>query len=577
MRNLVHSHQTLKPIRLGVMLYCMFCSVNAIAVTQTQRFEPNIPRPQLPSLIPSQPATPALPLSPEADEINTNSDTKVSVQSFNFTGNQHISSEVLAGLLKPYLNQALSFKQLNEAAKQVRNYYREQGYLLAQVYFPKQNIQNQHLEIAVLEGQLGEIRVTSANAASTEAAVSPLLGRMATYQLEANKVIREQNLVRNVNTLNALPGIDATAQLNPGAQVGSSDVSITLTSEQTWHAYFAFNTYGNRFTGRETFLAGLAFNNPLNLGDQLSLGVRTTQNQGLNSLNLNYITPVHASGTLLNLALSTTEYRLGRELSPLKASGKAHYASAYIDQPLYRDGHKSLGLRLGGQHKYLDDEVSLFALNNERAISHLELGLLGDWTNASGKVNYQSQLSFSMGHLSFEDNAAEASDQQTINTKGDFYKWNLGLVRSQLFEHGFSWQMRADLQWANQNLDSAEKMSIGASNRWRAYAELPGQADQGWVVSNELRRPWFLNAFFQNKSLNVLSPYVFYDFGKGRINKDALSQDNHLTTIHWGLGLDMAFKNQWLFDLSFSEQKRVLQGSAGESEQQLWGQLKKAF
>lgn len=532
----------------------------------------DIPRPQ-----------PALPLQPRPAEIKQQErpayrpaagaeSVKLRVARFVFSGNRAFSTEQLRVLLNDYIGHESDINALNQAVKIITDFYRKNGYFLAQAYLPAQDIRENAVEIAVLEGALGGLGLNGAEKLNGD-----FLGKMAAYHFKTGDTISEQNLVRNVTLLNSLPAIRASAQLNPGEAIGSSDVDIELQPLPAMEGYIAANTYGNRFTGREVLLAGLRLNNPAGRGDQLSVGLKNSRDDGQRGFNLGYLIPVHESGTLLNLGYNYVDYKLGGPFKQLKAKGDSQYFSAGLDQPLMRNAQGGLSAHVGGAYKRVDDDVSAFLLNNRRNVSNIDLGLFGDWFNNQGDVSYQAGLNLRAGRVDFKDAFAESLDATGAKTEGDFLKYNLVASRVQYFSNGVSLALRADYQYASKNLDSVEKIVIGGINRWRAFAELPSQADTGYMAGAELRKSIAVGPKLANLLLEGISTYGFVDFGRGKINRDALSDDNHVKSIHYGAGVDMAFSRKWLLGISVSHQARKFDGVSQENETRVWGQLQKDF
>jgi len=73
------------------------------------------------------------------------------------------------------------------------------------------------------------------------------------------------------------------------------------------------------------------------------------------------------------------------------------------------------------------------------------------------------------------------------------------------------------------------------------------------------------------------SPYVFFDYGRGIIDHNALSNDNHVRSSHYGAGIDVQFAKKWMLDLAVSHQKSKIEGVDSESETRAWGQIRTEF
>src|SRR5947207_1133723 len=104
--------------------------------------EPVLPQPAEPK--------PALPVAPQL---------RVKVQQFSFTGNTLYSEAQLQPLVEEFIGKELDFEGLNEAATNVRAFYRARGYFLAQAYLPQQAIRNGSVEIGIIEGRIGQVEL----------------------------------------------------------------------------------------------------------------------------------------------------------------------------------------------------------------------------------------------------------------------------------------------------------------------------------------------------------------------------------------------------------------------------------
>lgn len=559
-----------------ILVFACLCLLNISGFSQAAPSLPdfaNIPRAE-----PVQPAPKAVPTEIKQQEKPAyepnvgDKEIKLVIQNFSFSGNQSFSNAQLSILLKDYVKRELGLRELNQATKIITDHYRKNGFFLAQAYLPAQEINENSVEIAILEGKFDELKLNGA-----EQLNQAFLQKMAAYKLEQGDAISENNLVRNIVLLNSLPGLRATAQLNPGAEIGSTNVEIELQPLPSWQAYFGANTYGNRFTGREVLLAGASLNNLAGVGDQLNLNLKSSNDEGQRGFQLSYYTPVHESGTLLNLGYNYIDYKLGGAFKVLKASGDSQYFNIGLDQPLVRNAQHGLTARLSSSYKLISDEVSAFALDNRRDIKAVDAGLFGDWSDDTGDASNQLGVNIRSGWVDFKDDFAQTFDETGLKTEGSFIKYNLVASRVQYFKNGFSLALRADYQATNKNLDSVEKMSIGGINRWRAFAELPSLADAGLMAGIEIRKRIPANKSLASLLLVEVSPYGFFDAGRGKINQKPSSNDNHVKSIHYGLGLDAAFKKDWLLNLTVSHQNRDFDAAVAENETRVWGQLQKEF
>jgi hemolysin activation/secretion protein len=318
-------------------------------------------------------------------------------------------------------------------------------------------------------------------------------------------------------------------------------------------------------------------NNLLGIGDQFLMSLKRANDGGQRGTQLAYYTPVHASGTLLSLNYSYTDYELGGAFEALQAEGDSQYINIGLSQPLFRDSVKGISALFNITRQKINDEVGVVSLKNKRDVDSIDIGLLGDWTSKAQDAVYQLGANARFGDVDFQNAVAKTLDATGSKTEGHYAKLNLNATRVQYFDYGLSLNIYADYQLGNQNLDSAEKMTIGGINRWRGFAELPALADSGIMTGVELRKRITANQSLGTLLLVGLTPYVFADFGRGKVNQDPAASDNHVESTHYGLGMDLAFKNNWFLNVTGSHQTRDYEGTGAENETRFWGKLQKDF
>ena len=474
----------------------------------------DIPRAEQPKVLPSvRPAEIKQSNQPAYQPKQSDVEIKIRVKAFTFTGNQSFSTETLNALLVDFTEAEIGINALHEATKRVTNYYRQQGYFLAQAYLPAQDIKAELVQIAVIEGSLDQLTLVAPDDID-----QAYLSSVARYQLKQGNTVSEHNMVRNVTLLNALPGVDATAQLNPSDKVGSTDVEISVEALPKLQAYLGANTYGNPFTRREVVIAGASWNNPLGRGDRMNLNLKRSKNNGQRGLDLGYIVPIHASGTLLNVRYNYIDYKLGGAFKALGAEGESQYVDIGIDQPILRDARKGLTFTAGTSFKEVNDELKATGFENRRNLVSLNLGLLADWLSEAGDISYQLAANVRTGRVIFKDDVAKIIDETGAETAGGFIKYGLSANRTQYFANGLSLALRGDYQRASKNLDTVEKISTGGINSWRRFAELPSLADSGFVVGADLRKQIPASDAL-SKWLIDMTPYTFIDVGRGKLNQ----------------------------------------------------------
>ena len=103
-----------------------------------------------------------------AQGITPSVTSKVLIKTVRITGNIVIGTAELEPIIQSYVGKELDLSELEKIAQTITEEYQRRGYTLARAYVPEQEINNGVVEIAVLEGRVGQIDVTGNKSYSTE-------------------------------------------------------------------------------------------------------------------------------------------------------------------------------------------------------------------------------------------------------------------------------------------------------------------------------------------------------------------------------------------------------------------------
>jgi hemolysin activation/secretion protein len=505
---------------LGALLLLPAAGALAQTVPDAGRAIGDLERPHL-NLPPRQPLDLHLPEEEEAPDPAASADTtRVAVSAFHITGNTAIDASTLTALLADLAGRELSLAELRAAARRITRLYREQGYPLARAWLPRQEIQAGMVRIDVMEGRFGEVRIDNRSTLR-----APALAPLET--LEPGAAVRAEPLERALLLTRDLAGVAVKSTLQPGASVGTTDLLVELTPADRTSGSLELDNFGNRYTGEWRLGANLEVANPLGLGDRLNLrllGSEESQWYG----RVGWQGSAGPWGTRLGAAYSRMRYELGRDFTALQATGLASIASLWVTQPLVRRRDVSLYAALQFDDKRLRDDVGRFASHQQKRSQVWSATLSGNASDglAGGGLSSFS-LAASSGRLDLEDPAARALDAASARTQGGFGKLNASLARLQQLAGPFSLYGQIEGQWANGNLDSAEKMVLGGAYGVRAYPQGEAAGDRGWLARLELR--YALSPAWQLAA--------FADHGETRSSTEPwIAGRNHRTLSGAGLG-----------------------------------------
>jgi hemolysin activation/secretion protein len=506
---------------------------DAGSVLQQQNSQPRVAPKVSPQVLPS-----GLEPKPQLQSLPSAS---VAVKGFLFTGNTVFGASELLPLVSALENKTATFTQLVEAADKVRQFYRTKGYLLAQAYLPQQDITSGQIEITVLEGYVGQVRVNPAVTPST--AKPRLKPSFAQSVLEANltpgQVVSEASLERPLLLLSDLPGVDVKSTLGAGTAVGTADIDVALSNLPSGAGDLVTGSIdtdnqGSRFTGAWRVGANLNLNNATGYGDLLQVRLQTApENTKTNFARIAWQTPLGYYGTQVGASYSQLNYALIKDFAALKAQGDAGIASVFVTHPFVRSRNFNINGALGFDHKSIEDRVLSTSVTETRRVNVARASVRGNWVDAALGGGFNAfGISHTNGQVHIAQALAQANDAAGVKTAGSFSKTNLDFLRQQNIFDNVTLQASVNMQQASKNLASAEKISLGGPNEVRAYPVGEGSGDQGYVGSVEARYSnpaWRLAGASTNVS-------AFYDMGHSMINKNPLTANKNTRSIA-GAGL----------------------------------------
>ncbi len=542
---------------------------DAGAILEQQRQPIRLPQPPPDELRPRPPEPrPALPLSPTL---------RVRVTQFTFTGNTLFTDEHLNEVIQEFIGKELDFEGLNDAATKVRAYHRERGYFLAQAYLPQQAIRSGVVEIAVVEGRIGEVELQRRPASRLGEWL--LLGILGAH-LKPGDVITETSLEKPLLLINDLPTAAVTSEIRPSATVGAADVRVNVDqSVGYFNGFLDFDNHGARSTGEYRAGANLSVNNPLTIGDQLTLrGFGTTED--MTFLRGAYLVPVGYWGTRVGASYAEFNYRLGEDFAALGANGDGVVKSVYAFHPFYRTRNTNAIVQFAYEDKRLHDRTDSLGTSESRFIDSIKGGLVGDFRDGvlGGGLNAFS-VTYTQGDLKIAPTSVMVADQSAtgLKTAGTFRKWNYDYKRLNRVTDNSNVLFALTGQQASKNLASAEKMSLGGPDRVRAYPVGEATGDTGLFMQGEFRYIFPGIKFFEGD----VTVSAHYDWGQVYLNEKPLPTDtkNKRSIQGYGVGTSLGREGDFIIRATASwrgDEERP-QADTAMRDPRVWVQAVKWF
>lgn len=478
------------------------------------------------------------------------------------------SDDAFRAIVQEYVGKEIGLAELNHVTQRVTQIYREHGYLVARAYLPEQEIRDGAVEVAVLEGTLGERQVTGNVALATQVVDN------LTRALLPGTPLREYALERSALLLADVPGVaNASAIVKPGARTGGSDVEFELAAARKFSGAIELDNFGNRFTGRERLSGQMQYASPNGWGDLFGLRL-VTSGEELISGRLSYQAPALPHGWRIGGAVGYTEYELGDTFAELEATGRARVGSVYALYPFVRSQRHSLYGQVQAEYKSLEDDI--LGVGTDKDSRALSLVLAGDYRDRLlGGAATSYTLSISAGELDIDTAAARDLDEATARTRGGFNKMGLSFIRLQRLTDSFALYAGLSAQLARENLDSSEKFALGGVNGVRAYPQSEAIGDRGHLGTVELR--YRVGGQFFGGNLEFAA---FYDQGRVTVNARPwrVDQENKRSLSGAGMGLTFAVRDSFFARLNVAG-KTGHEDAVSDKDKRVraWLQLVKRF
>jgi len=490
-----------------------------------------------------QPVTPAVPSSSatgltieQADDRTLPPSAPFRVSAFQITGNTLFDTPTLHALVADAEGTNLTFAQLAERVARITGYYRSNGYPLARAILPAQTIQSGVVRVEVIEARYSKVRLENTsrvNQSLLDATLAPV---------RQGQAIGQTTLDHSLLLLSDIPGTAITATLQPGDELGTSDLLVNVAPGPTVDGNVVLDNYGNRYTGEAHIGATVNFNNPLHHGDVLSASALSS-GEGLNYGSLAYNTLLNGQGTRMGASYSALRYELGGSLDPLDGHGTAQVASAWTSHPFVRSREVNVYGLVQYDRLQLRDRIDSSAIRSDRHLGNARVSVNADvhdeWLSSA--ISTWS-VGWTLGRVGFDDAAARSADAASAGIEGRFSKWTVGLSRLQALTAVDALYLAFSGQWANDNLDSSEKMIAGGPYTVRGYDMGALSGDSGYQGTVELRH----DLAFAWMSQGRYQAIVFVDSAHLTLNESPwMTGKNEATVSGAGVGLHWSGSNQW--------------------------------
>jgi len=431
------------------------------------------------------------------------------------TGATIFNTEELRPTYASYLNKKVTFADLETITKNIKAKYAQKGYVTSSAYIPAQDIKEGKIEIKVMEGKMGKLKVEGNRWFSSE-----LLEKY--FHSKKNEILDVNKLQRDILRLNMSSDLEVKTVISAGEEEGTSDITLKAKENFPWHAGFNQDNQGTRLTGKWRSAVSLRSSNAT--GHLDSLFDNSLFSSDSFGEFVSYTLPLTTYGTKFGMDATYFNMRLGKEFKASEIYGNTQIYSPHFSWELALEEDYQANTEVGMDIKCIkkkqdgsqtsDDQLRMpyFSFNFTKTDSF------------AGQTSFSPRFSFgTSGFLGASSRNHPSASRE--GTGGSFFKYEHSLSRIQRMPFSSYCLIRSQLLASSHTLPSSEQFQLGGESSIRGYPEGDYLADFG----GDLNFDWIFPCYIIPKDWKLpgqqvalreqIEPVIFTDIGGGELKK----------------------------------------------------------
>ena len=469
-------------------------------------------RPELPDFEPPADEEPILPpiIQPPTPEEAPSSGPGVFVSAYRFVGSTVFSRDELEGAVAPWAGRAIRSEDLVAVRNAITELYLRRGFVNSGAILPDQDFEDGVIEIQIIEGSLGEIRITG-NEQFRSRYLRDRIRRGASTPLHIGELEERIQILQQDPRIRKL-----AARLAPGERRGEAILQLHVEETSRFGADLRFDNYEPPSIGA---LAGQIDGSVANLvgwGDEVR--GQFTISEGLERYRGRYEIPFTRWDTrfLLEGRYADSEVT-EKAFADLGIESTFQSYQIGLIQPVYTTSHTQieLGVIADWRRSQTDLLGAPFTFPGSAAedgeATASVLRFVADWLQRDRNqvLAARVQLSWGIDALDATTHAKRDREGGAQQPDGRFVASLIQLQWARRFgDLGVETIVRGDLQLANDPLLSLEQIAVGGYATVRGYRQNQRVEDQAAIASLEVRVPIWRDP--QHIGVIELAPFVDY-------------------------------------------------------------------
>lgn len=466
------------------------------------------------------------------------------------TGSSIFKPEDFRGAYEAYIDKEVTFKDVETIAELLKREYRKKGYLTTNVYIPEQDIAGGKIEIRVLEGKAGEVKVEG-NKWFSSSLIRDYI------HLKKNELLDIFKLQRDLIRLNQNSDLSIRTVLSEGKETGTSDIILKVEDKFPYHFGTVVDNQGTRLSGKYRNSFTFRSTNLTGLNDAMFYSTILSANASGNFMT--YTIPIDTYGMTAGLDLTQFHSKIGQEFKVFDITGDTLVCTPHVTGEIYLSDAFQVSAEAGIEMKSVENfQTGTRTSNDQLRLPYFSLNIMKlDGFLGGGQTSFSPKVTFGTSDFLGASSRGHSSADR-LGTGGFFAKYEQSVSRYQKLFYESYMILRSQFQFVSRILPSSEQLQLGGAYSVRGYPEGDYLADYGASLSTEVYFPCYifpkdLRLSGADKPLRYqVEPVIFFDLGGGGLLKSTASQIDSKILMGLGGGVKVSFNRNFSLRLDWA-------------------------
>ncbi|MCB1109751.1 MAG: ShlB/FhaC/HecB family hemolysin secretion/activation protein [Chlamydiia bacterium] len=438
----------------------------------------------------------------------------------------------LKNQLEQYLGQEINEDLIHSIRQAIVSYYKSHHAPFLEVIAEEQDLSQGNLELIVVEGRLGAIKVDGNRWVKSEKLAKQM-------KLQSGALIRQDKVAQSLAFINRNPFQHVDAIYAPGDQIGTTDIELITRDRFPLRVYAGIDNTGLSDTGNNRLFTGFNWGDAFFLGHILSYQYTASSDfHAFQAHSVNYTAPLPWQHLFMAFGgYSTVHAKLpiSQRGEGFSIQGSGRYI---IPLPVWRKllNDISFGFDFKRTNNTLNLQGTPSRFGDLVNLTQFTVGWNGSHSHPIVDTAYNLEIYFSPFEM-VSDQSNEAFQTLRDGAKNKYVYGRAELTN--FFTLPLNFELEVDLQGqaASENLLPSEQFWLGGVETVRGYSERVVSFDNAFLLNIEAffpSTPFLLRK--GNRVRDELKFLIFFDYGVGKNHKEEEDEPDHEYLMSVGVG-----------------------------------------